>query len=214
MNSPVIIEESLCDGELHNLLKTTKFKVRTSSTTPYYSCVFPVSSVVFIIRTFTATNLESKNIETKKFLNGIDKSLNLHYKQYVFLLAPLFGMEELSSLNELQRRYLKTTLEFIPVHNNAECLTAMIDIVKINCSPTSDIVKERYVSAMNRQISEEGVMHILKKSDFSDHEVAVAIHGCGSLRSLALSDPQKVINQTSLGSHHSSLLIEFLSKKY
>lgn len=38
----------------------------------------------------------------------LDKSLALHYKQYVFLLAPLLGSEELLILTELQERYVES----------------------------------------------------------------------------------------------------------
>ena len=64
---PVIIEQSLIDRELHGLFKSKQFKIRgyintstknftyliiVSSSVPYHSCVFPLSTVVCIIEYF------------------------------------------------------------------------------------------------------------------------------------------------------------------
>lgn len=66
--------------------------------------------------------------------------------------------------------------------------------------------------AMERQISEETVMCILKRTGLTDHEVTVAIDGCGSLQSVAMSDVQVITDHTSLERQRSLQLIEFLSK--
>ena len=104
-------------------------------------------------------------------------------------------------------------IHIVKVKNNDNDYDMCINVAQIGCWPACDIVKERYVAAMDRQISDERVMHILKNSELTDHEVAVAVDGCGNLQSLAKADLPKMIRQTSLEKHRSALLINFLSKK-
>lgn len=55
-------------------------------------------------------------------------------------------------------------------------------------------------------------MCILKKTGLTEHEAAVAIDGCGSLKAIGLSDVDHIINHTSLDKQHSLNLTTFLSK--
>lgn len=155
---PVIIHQSLSNSDIITLLRDSNYFIRFSSTVIKDSCIFPSSSVAFLIvgDVFNSrrqmypqsTRLASVNEQEKhddsdrctELLNRMEKFSKLHQRCFVILRYSVFDSFTTESLQNIQLKFLESRLQVIPaLSNNGQ---SVVDVSRI----LSFIAQHRFLS--------------------------------------------------------------------
>uniref|UniRef100_A0A0L8GZE0 Uncharacterized protein n=1 Tax=Octopus bimaculoides TaxID=37653 RepID=A0A0L8GZE0_OCTBM len=215
-SKPVIIHQSLSNSDIIALLRDSNYFIRFSSTVIKDSCIFPSSSVAFLIvddvfnsRRQTclpqSTRLASTNEQgehndsdrSTELLNRMEKFSRLHQRCFVILRYSVFDSFATESLQNIQLKFLESRLQVIPVlnDNGQSVVEAMLNIAKVMCKPVSEVLKERLESIQASFKSSVTLMHeTLKMLDLSPEEINLVQDGIGSLKKLILATEQDLLD--------------------
>ncbi|XP_070537187.1 protein SPO16 homolog [Ptychodera flava] len=171
---PVIVNSSLYDSDMARQLQR-EHKIRYSDNTIKHTCIFPLSSIAFIIvpvnEATTVWPLKSPWKLDPALIERIERFVSVHCNGYLIVTASLFGQHEMTVFSSLQDRFLKTKLRLLPAHNASDCVQCMLTIAKATCKPASAIIKERMNVALANQLSEVAVIHILSMLGLNQHDI-------------------------------------------
>ncbi|ESO96504.1 hypothetical protein LOTGIDRAFT_67997, partial [Lottia gigantea] len=95
--------------------------------------IFPLSCVAFMLLSTTdKLIIYTPFILVMEFPCNfrINKFIQVHRIGYILLRASLHGETEHSIMNQIQRRFLASSLQILPVHNTSDVVQAMITIAK------------------------------------------------------------------------------------
>ncbi|XP_060552727.1 protein SPO16 homolog [Ruditapes philippinarum] len=210
---PVIIHHSMLKTEYETIFRQKQLKVRVSNGVIPGSVVFPLSSVAFLIVPVSrATTLDPENnIQlSQELIERVDNFLKVHKNCYMLCQAPLHGQNEKQVFAMIQRMYLNTRLNMIPVHNAMEGVKTMFTIAKGLCKPVSDILNERLEQVVKEQKKSDFMTAALKQLGLTNHECQVIEDSLGSLRNLATASREDLLN-CSLDSNTVDKLLQFFN---
>ncbi len=160
-----------------------------SPTTLANTCIFPQSSVAFMIVGANDAVTNWPPTETCQIDHAFSQRLlrfsTLHQRCYILLCSPMLGTNEQKVLSALQEHFLSSGLHFLPVHNASECIENMTTFAKVLCKPLSSVILERLEHVRQRLISDEAVLKIVEKIGLQEFEVHLLVDGCGRLASMA-----------------------------
>ena len=156
----------------------------STSTLPH-TCIFPQSSVAFIIIPIAETLAEwppKEHCCIDSLLNQrLHKFSELHHKCYVLLNAPMIGSNEQKVISALQQKYMNNDLSFLVMHNSNECVECMLSIVKVMCKEVSSMIRQRMERVQEQLLSEEAVLSMIQLCGVNRHASTVLLDGCGTL---------------------------------
>lgn len=165
--------------------------VSVSAGTLTHTCIFPQSSVAFMVIPVAEalTQCPPKEISEieKQLSQTLTKFSELHQRCYVLLCAPLLGKSEQQLLMLLQQRFLSRNLHFLPVHNANECTECMISIARVMCKPLCTVIQERMGNVQEQFLKEEKLLDVIQQIGAGEHESLLLLDGCGSLSNIAKS---------------------------
>ena len=172
--------------------------IAVSGNTLPHTCLFPQSSIAFMIlptsSILTSWPPTEKSTIPSLLAQNLDKFCKLHHKCYVLITSPLIGHHEQAVVSMLQDFYLKENLQFLPLHSCNECLSCMFNIAKVTCKPLSGLIQQR-MSEFEREIeSEDSILAILKGIKFSESECVMVLDGCGGLSGLAQASVEDLMD--------------------
>ena len=204
----VIMNQSLADSEIHNLLLTQKNKIKGQDLRKYshmkcihvilpavstgtlpHTCIFPQSSAAFMILPISETLTEWPPKQCCCMDPTLSQRLlrfsELHHKCFVLLCAPMLGSNEQRVVSALQQKHMNAELSFLVAHNSNECVECMLSIVKVTCKAVSSVIRQRMERVHEQLLSEEAVLSTIQMCGVSRHSSTVLLDGCGSLGRVA-----------------------------
>ncbi|XP_053409048.1 protein SPO16 homolog [Mercenaria mercenaria] len=211
---PVIIHQSMSHTDYATILRQKQLKVRVSDGVIPGTVIFPLSGVAFLIIPLSQATIqdpENKCIQlSQELIDRVEKFLHIHRKCYMLCQAPLHGQSERNVFSMIQRKYLDTRLNMIPVHNATEAVKSMLTIAKALCKPVSDILHERLQSVIKEQLQNDVMTAALKQLGLSNHECQVIEDGLGSLSKLVAASREELLD-CSLDSTTVDKILQFFN---
>nr|XP_006816029.1 PREDICTED: uncharacterized protein C1orf146 homolog [Saccoglossus kowalevskii] len=152
------------EGEIARLLQN--HKVRVSENTIQDTCIFPLSSVAFmIVKLNEATTIWPPNTPWKlqpDLVERIERFNTVHRHGHLVLMATLFGPHELSVFTAVQERFMNTKLSILPAHNTNEAVDNMLTVAKSGCATLSKIANATREELLDCSLDSATVQHILQ----------------------------------------------------
>ncbi|XP_077865012.1 protein SPO16 homolog [Saccoglossus kowalevskii] len=165
------------EGEIARLLQN--HKVRVSENTIQDTCIFPLSSVAFmIVKLNEATTIWPPNTPWKlqpDLVERIERFNTVHRHGHLVLMATLFGPHELSVFTAVQERFMNTKLSILPAHNTNEAVDNMLTVAKATCKPASEIISQRVNHMTTNHLSADYIMQILSKIGINGHHILLTV---------------------------------------
>uniref|UniRef100_A0A7M4FHR1 Chromosome 1 open reading frame 146 n=1 Tax=Crocodylus porosus TaxID=8502 RepID=A0A7M4FHR1_CROPO len=121
----VIMSTALQNHEIAASLQSQHHRVRYSDSVENGSLIFSLSGIAFLLAD-TQELLMTEDL----FLDRIEKFINIHRNSFLLLLAALHGPKEWNIMFRIQKRFLGSNLQIIPVHNASETVRLMLTIAK------------------------------------------------------------------------------------
>ncbi|XP_033099618.1 uncharacterized protein C1orf146-like [Anneissia japonica] len=214
---PVIINNSLADTQLCRCLQK-QYKIRFSESTPQDSCIFPLSTVTFLVvkaEDVTTSKSTPSDEQIKLSPYMIERLWNLqsgHQNCFLILSAALHEQRELSIFAAIQQSVSGSNMKILPSHNDSETAKIMAMIAKAKEKSTSAILKQRLDTVAWKQVNEEMILNSLAAIGLTDHQCFVLQQGCGSLANIVNASKEELLECTSLATETADRIIKFFSE--
>ncbi|XP_065834918.1 protein SPO16 homolog [Oscarella lobularis] len=216
---PVVLNSSLSGSQIADILRSQGHRLRVSETTLPHTCIYPQSSVAFMIvplnELWLKGGTEAQPNLDPTILRRIDKFLQLHRQRYILASGSPKGLctVEQNLLMELQQRLIDDDVATIPVHTARQCVDSMLSIAKATYKPHADLIRERFKSMSGDNWSEEKAIQTLLQTGITEHDCFVVLQGCGSLADVALASKEQLLD-CSLDATTADLLLEFFQNDF
>ncbi|XP_071943503.1 protein SPO16 homolog [Antedon mediterranea] len=214
---PVIINTSLADCDIFRCLQK-QYKVRLSESTPKDTCIFPLSTVTFLLiraddaSTITQQPNSGQQVDLLLQMIGRLKQLQSgHQNCYLILSSALHEQRELSIMFALQNSVFASKMKILPSHSDSETAKIMAMIAKAKGKHASGIFKQRLDTLATRHVDDAMILRSLSAIGLTDHQCFVLQQGCGSLLNIVNATKQQLLDHTSLASETAEKIVNFFS---
>ncbi|XP_063423346.1 protein SPO16 homolog [Mytilus trossulus] len=204
---PVILNQSLQGSGWDKVLRQHRMKIRGSNSTIENSVIFPKSGVAFLVIPLSSCTIGQFDIK-HEVLQLTEKFTQLHARGYALMLASLHSEREMRICSEIQTKFLETKLQMIAIHNVDEGIQAMINIAKVLCKPTSDVMFRRLDELAHHFSIDDTTKSALEQLGLSEHQIHILQDCLGSLANIVKANKEDLLD-CSLDSETADKMIKF-----
>lgn len=207
---PVILNQSLQGSAWDKVLRQNRMKIRGSNCTIENSVIFPKSGVAFLVISLSSCTIGQFDIK-HDVLQLTEKFTQLHARGYALMLASLHSEREMRICSEIQTKFLNTKLQMIAIHSVDEGIQAMINIAKVLCKPTSDVMFSRLDELAHNFSIDNTTESVLAQLGLSEHQIHILQDCLGSLANIVKANKEDLLD-CNLDSETADKMINFFDK--
>ncbi|XP_076305739.1 uncharacterized protein LOC143222722 isoform X2 [Tachypleus tridentatus] len=179
-------------------------------------CIFPKSSVAFMVSNFSDITLKSKAEASQditynlneEFINRVEHFQNIHRNAYVVLINSVWKAAEVTIVFQLQKNFLHKKCNILLAVNEDECAKHILTIVKVSCLPINKIVQDKIRAILESSLTEETILQLVRSMGLSEYESTLALDGCKNISGIASADISRLLD-CSLEASSAKVITDF-----